>query len=265
MFKRLLEEASGALCLRRAVTVADAFEAAFKVLKISGFRDEYVYRAAVTQKILLGKHSLRTASMLTEFRAGACKADLVILNGTSTVYEIKSERDSLSRLANQVKNYRKVFATVNVITSEGHISGVAATVPPDVGILCLSKRGHISITRDAVDRPDLVCPLTVLDSLRAAEATQVLSMLGIDLPDVPNTQRHSVMKECFRAISPEDVHTAMVRTLKRTRNLAPLSEMVDKLPQSLHATALSVTLHRDHRSRLMTALATSLDEVAVWG
>ncbi|MEI9986083.1 MAG: sce7726 family protein [Aliidongia sp.] len=55
---------------------------------------------SVTQKILMGKHSLRTASMLNEFRAGSCKADLVILNGTATVYEIKSERDSLTRLAN---------------------------------------------------------------------------------------------------------------------------------------------------------------------
>jgi hypothetical protein len=87
-------------------TVSAAFDIAFSVLRRAGTRDEYVYRAALTHNILLGTHSLNTASMLTEFRAGSCKADLAILNGTGTVYEIKSDRDSLSRLVTQVENYR---------------------------------------------------------------------------------------------------------------------------------------------------------------
>lgn len=73
-------------------TVGDVFDQAFEILKVAGQRDEYIYRAAISQKILMGTHSLRTASMLNEFRAGSSKADLVILNGTATVYEIKSER-----------------------------------------------------------------------------------------------------------------------------------------------------------------------------
>src|SRR5262245_59459635 len=84
--------------------VSYGYETAFKMLQRVGQRDEYIYRAALTHKVLLRTHSLKTASMLTEFRAGACKADVVILNGTATVYEIKSERDSLARLANQIQN-----------------------------------------------------------------------------------------------------------------------------------------------------------------
>ena len=98
MFCRLIGQTGiGGRCGAHA-TVGDAFNSAFATLKIAGFRDEYVYRAALTHKILMGTHSLRTASMLSEFRTGACKADLVILNGTATVYEIKSERDSLIAL-----------------------------------------------------------------------------------------------------------------------------------------------------------------------
>jgi hypothetical protein len=63
------------------------------VLKRSGLRDKYVYKAALTQRVLMGKHSLRTACMLSEFRVGDRKADITILNGTTTVYEIKSDRD----------------------------------------------------------------------------------------------------------------------------------------------------------------------------
>ena len=94
-FARLFSIAGIAEIIAPHATVGEGFDAAFTVLKTAGLRDEYVYRAAVTHKILMGTHSLKTASMLTEFRTGSSKADLVILNGTATVYEIKSERDSI--------------------------------------------------------------------------------------------------------------------------------------------------------------------------
>ena len=139
MFRRLLEQSELLEHLGQRTTVGNAFDAAFDILRVAGHRDEYIYRAALTHKVLMGKHSLRTASMLNEFRVGSCKADLIILNGTATAYEIKSERDSLARLANQVGNYKRVFATVNVIASADHIQGVLSIVPDDVGVMCLSK------------------------------------------------------------------------------------------------------------------------------
>ncbi len=129
------------------------FEVAFSVLKQAGSRDEYVYKSALAHKILLGRHSLRTACMLNEFRAGRCKADIVILNGTSTVYEVKSERDSLSRLERQIDAYRSVFARVCVVAAQHHASAVFAVVPKDVGILCLTERGNITTMRQAMHRP----------------------------------------------------------------------------------------------------------------
>jgi hypothetical protein len=192
LFKRLLEQTRIAGHDSKNATVGTAFESAFSLLRISGQRDEYVYRAALIKKILMGKHTLRTASMLNEFRAGSCKADLVILNGTASVYEIKSERDSLSRLPNQIENYKRVFATVNVIVSENHVESVHQVVPEDVGIMCLSRRHHISIERDAVNCPERICPITVFESLRAAEAVMILEAFGITIPTVPNTLRRGV-------------------------------------------------------------------------
>ena len=264
MFARLFDLTGvGGACDARA-TVADGFDTAFAVLKQAGLRDEYVYRAAVTHKVLMGRHSLNTACMLTEFRAAACKADLVILNGTATVYEIKSERDSLARLANQVVNYKKVFAAVNVIASEAHVNAVLATVPQDVGIMSLSSRFRIRMVRDAIDQPERVCPVAVFESLRASEARAVLKNLGAPVPEVPNTQLHAAMRAVFAHQEPVAVHQAMVATLKRTRNLAPLSELVERLPTSLHAAALSVQVRRNEHERLIGAVSTPLVDAMGW-
>lgn len=264
LFRRLIEQTD---LLERAgarATVGDTFDSAFSILKVAGHRDEYIYRAAISHKVLMGTHSLHTASMLNEFRAGNCKADLVILNGTATVYEIKSERDSLARLANQVDNYKRVFAKVYVIASESHVNGVLATVPDDVGVLCLSKRYRITTVREATDCPARICPVTVFESLRAVEAVAILKAMGSDVPQVPNTQRHTVMREIFATLDPTALHVEMVQTLKRTRNLSPLGDLVDRLPKSLQAAALSVSVRRADHPRLVEAVATPLGAAMTW-
>ncbi len=264
MFRSLIEQTDLTERAHRYATVGDIFDSAFEVLKVAGHRDEYIYRAAISQKVLMGTHSLRTASMLNEFRAGQCKADLVILNGTAAVYEIKSERDSLARLANQVKNYKRVFAKVNVIASEGHIEGILSTVPEDVGVMCLSKRYRVRTVREAVDCPERICPVTVFESLRTAEAAAILGAMGVTVPQVPNTQRHAAMRGMFTSLDPVALHIEMVRTLKRTRDLSSLSELVDRLPESLQAAALSVSVRRADHPRLVDAIATPLHAAMAW-
>ncbi len=264
LFRRLLEQSDLEKSCDASATVGDVFDTAFAILKVTGLRDEYIYRTALTRKVLMGKHSLRTASMLNEFRVGSCKADLVILNGTATVYEIKSERDSLARLANQVRNYMQVFASVNVITSERHIGGVVAGVPDVVGVMCLSDRYSIQVVRDAADEPGRVSPIAVFESLRSAEAVAILKAMGVSVPKVPNTQLHAVMRALFEELAPTELHAEMVRTLKRSRNLAPLTDLVSQLPESLHAAALSIPVRRVERGRLVDAVTTPLGDTIAW-
>lgn len=245
-------------------TVGTTFDAAFAILRQSGRRDEYVYRAALTHNILLGRHSLNTASLLTEFRAGSCKADLAILNGTASVYEIKSERDSLARLENQLLNYRKVFAKVYVVVAEHFVREVIKSTTADIGVMSLARWDRIQTVRDAAERPECVCPTTIFESLRLAEAREILQKLSVEVPEVPNTKLYAAMRDRFALQDPAAVHHEMVQTLKRTRNLAPLSALIDQLPASLQPAALSVQVRRADHERLKAAVRTPIDKAMDW-
>lgn len=264
LFVRLMKEAQLLDKWASLDRVKDAFDAAFVVLSTGSRRDEYIYKAALTHKVLLGTHSLSTACMLNEFRVGECKADIAILNGTATVYEIKSERDSLSRLERQVEAYKRVFASVFVIAGENHVDAVLAATSADVGVLRLSKRQQISTLRDAENRPDRICPATVFDALRTGEAKQILTRLGVSHPTVPNTVLHAELRKLFVGLPPEAVHMEMVRTLKGTRSLLPLARLVGHLPRSLQAVALTVSLRRGDHGRLVSAVNTPLAEAMGW-
>lgn len=264
LFSRLAAQSTLTGMMSEDDCVGRLFDVAFNLLKKKAYRYEYAYKSAITHKVLLGVHSLRTASMLTEFRIGACKADLAILNGTSTVYEIKSERDNLDRLSNQIINYRKVFAKVNIITGENHLEAIRELVPEEVGILLLNDRFQISMIRDALNCPEKIIPQTVFESIHRSEAVEILTRLGGTVPDVPNTRFHAAMLEKFEKLPPVQLHECMIAVLKVTRSLLPLSTLVDALPRSLQAAAFSTPLHRRDHQRLLSAIETPLSEALTW-
>lgn len=128
-------------------------------------------------------------------------------------------------------------------------------VTDDVGVMSVRK---------AVDCPARICPVTVFELLRTAETAAILKALGVAVPQVPNTLRHAALRDLFAMLDPVALHVEMVRTLKRTRDLAPLGDLVDCLPESLQAAALSVSVRRADHPRLLDAVATPLGVAMAW-
>ena len=264
LFARLVHESSLLKTLSAQGYVADFFDKAFSILKKKAYRHEYIYKAALTHKILLGAHSLQTASMLTEFRVGGCKADLAILNGTATVYEIKSERDSLSRLERQLKAYKEVFAKVYVIAGENHTREIFATVAPEVGILKLHDRYRISTLREATDQSSRTSPAAIFDAIRLSEVKQILRRHGLSIPQVPNTEMYDALRSGFLTLKPMEAHEGMVHVLKKSRSLGALVDLVGDLPYSLQSAALSAQLRRADHERLLRAVNTRILDAVRW-
>ncbi len=264
LLARLLRESRLVEIISETEKVCQLFEIAFSFLKRKDCRHEYIYKAALTQKVLLGVHNLQTAAMLTEFRVGKCKADYVILNGTATVYEIKSERDTLSRLERQIAAYMKVFAKVNVIIGENHIDSVFDLVPNEIGILKLSDRYQISTLREGADVPERTCPAAIFESIQLKEAKIILEELGVKIPHVPNTQLYEELRSRFIKLSSYDAHYGMVRTLKETRNLVSLENLLHELPPSLQTAALTTPLRKQDYGRLLHAINTPILHAVRW-
>lgn len=265
LFARLVHELYESIEVDLATSVRDFFDAAFTYIKKKDSRNEYVYKTAIAHKILLGTHSLTTASMLSEFRVGTSKADVVILNGTSTVYEIKSERDNLDRLRSQIDDYLKVFARVNVITGENHLDAVIHKIPSDVGVLLLTGRHQISTIREPIEDASKIIPSILFDSLQLKEAKRIFQHLGLEVPTAPNTQMYKIMHEIFAELDPVSAHSAMVHVLKQTRSQRSLLEYYKLLPSSLHAAAFSTSIRKSDYGRLVNAMDTQLDEALSWG
>ncbi len=264
LFSRLVIESGLGGLVSNSAPIGGLFDSIFKLLRRESYRHEYAYKAAITHKQLLGVHSLRTASMLTEFRVGTCKADIAIINGTSTVYEIKSERDKLDRLETQIAAYRRVFARVNVITGEKHLDSVIYSMPSDVGILLLNRKFKITTIREAVNAPARIDPVSIFESITRSESIEILKLLDIEIPNLPNTQIHGALRNLFENLCPTATHACMVKVLKETRSLLPLAGLINEIPRSLQAAVISTPIRKQDHYRLIEAIRTPKEDALLW-
>ncbi len=202
------------------------------------YQFEYIYKNTLVNKLLLGRHSLNTAHMLTEFRVGNRKADAVLLNGSTSVYEIKTAYDSYARLLDQVYEYNKMFEYINVFTSKSQIHSVQKLVPNNVGILFLSK-DNISVHREASSNKANINLSVVFDSLRKNEFMSIVKAYYQFIPDVPNTKLFSECKRLFCKIPLNTANELFVNVLKQRKNAKILNKFLKDAPTSLSAYAIS--------------------------
>jgi hypothetical protein len=81
-------------------SVSDLFESAWKELR-TFYRNEYVYKTELANRVVFGRHSPRTTALHVELPVARSIVDIAIFNGTSTAYEVKTEFDSARRLQTQ--------------------------------------------------------------------------------------------------------------------------------------------------------------------
>ena len=65
---------------------------------------------------------------------GSVRADMAVVNGILKGYEIKSQRDTLTRLKMQVTVYGQVFDTCTLVVAERHLKKATLLIPSWWGI-----------------------------------------------------------------------------------------------------------------------------------
>ncbi|MCH5138163.1 sce7726 family protein [Clostridiaceae bacterium UIB06] len=184
------------------------------------YRMEYFYKNTLLNKLLLGKHSLKTTTALTEVSIGKSKADFVIINGKGIVYEIKTELDTLERLESQIQNYYKVFRYVCVVTCEEHYEKLLEKLHhTKVGIYVLTRKNTISTKKEPQEESSFLDKKTIFKVLRKREYEEIiLSNIGY----LPETSQFKYYTECyklFEKISIDIIHKNMLDKLKKRVNI----------------------------------------------
>lgn len=237
----------------KKASLGDAFEAAYRVLS-SSYRSEYVYKNSVVSKLVFGRHRPHTANALVEQPMGDSIADIVVVNGTTSAYEIKTDLDDFARLESQLDDYAKHCENVYVVTSEARAQRVLTLVDDHVGVIALKDSGALSTARRAVGGTERLRAQSLFAILRKPELLAVLKRtLGYE-PDVPSGILHMRMLELFCTLPVDVAHRETVSQL-RTRGVRHAALFYrTAVPPSLRALVYGTPISGIGQDRMLTRL-----------
>lgn len=113
---------------------------------------------------------------------GKCRADIAVINGYINGYEIKSEKDSLVRLKNQIDKYNAVFDHSSIVLEKRHLNEVMNLAPKWWGIIFAMESENRSICFETIREPSqnlLIDDFAVAQLLWRNEAREILENLGV--------------------------------------------------------------------------------------
>lgn len=229
-------------------TLFDTFEAAYHILS-SEYRNEYFFKNTIVRKIIVGRHSPKTASAIMEMPSGRSFADLVVANGTTTCYEIKTDLDSLARLDTQIPDYMKRFEYTYVVTANA--SKPLAKLPKGCGIIELTPRNTLSIQRKAQSNLHNMDHRTLLSLLRKAEALRALSGIFEDLHGNAKDTPWELLTKRAQELDLKTVHNLVTSALRARNPGAKAALLSESLPPSLSAAVYGANISQSGQTRLL--------------
>ena len=158
---------------------------------------------------------------------GECRADIAVINGMLSGYEIKSHLDSLVRLKRQVKAYDAVFQSTAIVIAPRHLRNVIRVVPKHWGIyVCLpgadtGVRFWQARPGSENPRPN---PVAVAQLLWRDEAAQILKECGASKRSLKEP-RAKLYRQLAHVLEVSELRTRVIGALKNRktwRRPAPL-------------------------------------------
>lgn len=165
--------------------------------------------------MLLGVHSPRTTTALTEVPIGNSKADFILINGKAVVYEIKTALDNFDRLDVQIKDYYKAFSRVVVVTPEENFESLWPKLQNSpAGICVLTKKNTLSMRKEPIEYTLELSKLIMFKILRKSEYEQILIKYFGTLPDVSQFEYYRACQKLFERLSTDIAYKEIIKVLK---------------------------------------------------
>jgi hypothetical protein len=219
--------------VKESTTNLQVIDQVYKSL-LNNYKNEYVYKNILINKLLIKKYSLKNTIALNEFKIGNSIADFVLLNGEARVYEIKTELDGLDKLDKQLSDYEKFADKIYIVASSKHIPSLLMKYyNSNIGIVELTQRNALKTIKEAKKNTVTFKHDTLFKTLRKDEYISLIKSYFKFVPNVPNTQ---IFRECIKMSKKIDIlefQKLVVQKLKFRNISNPEVFKERQIPESL--------------------------------
>lgn len=219
------------------------------------YRCEYIYKNSIFIDIIKS-YGLKNTLTFNEFKIGYSKADLVLLNGSIRIYEIKTELDDLSKLSKQLLDYQKFADKVFIVTDAKNLKKLTSEYTnSNIGIIFLTSNNRLETIKEA-NRNCLSFDFdTIFKTLRKNEYLEIVQGHFGNIPNVPNTK---IFRVCYELLSQLDIvyfQKQVLEKLKERKISEPKLLKSTKTPQELKHICNILDFNKQEYQKLYTFLS----------
>ena len=220
-------------------------EATYNYLK-ENYRCEYVYKNEIANQLLLRFHNDNSATLLKEVASDCSIADIIIINGNTVAYEIKTELDSFERLPSQLESYQMLYDELYIVTHPGVIDALSKKIDEAIGIIVLSNDGKLQTVRKAGSCSHKFNPFKAVFTLRQSELVVAYEKHVGKFPEMGTALIYDFCYQWYVKLDKEDSHLIFYEALKSRKPSAHQFELISNCNPSLKMLFLGKELSKKY-------------------
>lgn len=206
--------------------LSHALSVAYNYLK-ANYRCEYVYKNEIANQLHLTYHDCSSSALLKEVSSHHSIADIVIVNGRSVAYEIKTELDNLDRLSSQLSSYIMLYDEVNIVTHRTAIDIIRRKVDKRIGIIILNNDGILEKVRNAKNNLQYFDPEKAIFTLRQSELVLGYEKLKGKFPNMGSGLVFQFCWDWYLSLSKKQAHKLFADALRSRKLLDYQMDLVN--------------------------------------
>lgn len=222
------------------------------------YRCEYVYKNELI-KLLLKKYGTRNSVYFNEFKVGNSIADMVMFNGESKAFEIKTEYDTPRRLDKQMEDYKRFFDKCYIVIPENRLEEYNNIVEPSTGIITMNQENGRVLLKEVrlAYQNERFEPEALMSCLRTDEYKNIVLSLGVSLDGVAG---YDIFKFCYNVILQADTDTLRRLFLREVKKRKNNTSLLRKYPMSIRQMMLSLNLPENKANKLLKQLNININK-----
>jgi len=236
-------------------TYIDYLKFVYSVLE-NQYHNEYILKNSFLNDWLIKELGENNSELYSEFRIGSAIADLVMFNGISRAFEIKTELDSDKRLNSQLDQYRKVFNEIFLIVPASKIEEYE-TYDSSIGIICfdiLSPK-RFQIIRSAARNTDIDSE-ALMHIFHTSEYKEIVTHHYGQLPEVTSFNQFEICKDLIAKIPQNELNQLFINKMKSRAGNYGLSARYYK---EFNQLSLALRMNMKNRQQLFSILKAPLN------
>lgn len=211
----------------------------------SNYKDEYYCKNEMLNQLVSSEDTA-----ILELPVARSIADFIIVNNSTTVYEIKTALDNYDRLESQIFDYSKAFAKVCVVIPSEKLDSLLQKIGnPKIGIV-METDGQLSVYREPDSDMSHLSHRVMFGILRKTEYSAIIEHWFGNLPEVSDFEHYETCCKLFSQIPMQDAYPLFVATLKKRK----LHQDISDIPYGFRGLIYFMKLNRREYIRFLNFL-----------